>query len=210
MTQQVLREEKPPCFGRVDEPAKNIEGWNPQSPSCFGGADPTFTNEATGSHIRDRCIFFSSCGSVVQAKRMETARAIIDPKSLVRPTYPQPAPAAPTMAGQPPSFMNQFGSALVRQQQAEAQQRAVAAQPQWAGQPVPGHYPGAQYQQMMPVNHYMPSYLSTPEPVQPGGFWRMLGVTVFRSMGKSAGHSVAHLFDTVALLSPKPQDPKGG
>ena len=210
MTQQVLREEKPPCFGRVDDPVKGVEGWNPQCPSCFGGADPTFTHEVTGSHVRDRCVFFAPCGSVVQAKRMETARALIDPKSLVKPIFPQPTPPAqpsPPMAGQPPSFMGQFGTALIRQQQAAAQQQAQAQQ-MWAAPPQ-GAYPHMAYQQMMPVNHHMPSYLSTPELVEPGGFWRMMGMTVFRSMGKSVGHSVAHLFDTIPLGIPKPPGPPG-
>ena len=52
------------------------------------------------------------------------------------------------------------------------------------------------YQQMMPVNHYMPSYLSVPEPVQEGDsiMGRLLR-EVGRSMGKSVGHTIANFFD---------------
>lgn len=66
------------------------------------------------------------------------------------------------------------------------------------------------YQQMMPVNYQMPGYLTVPEMKAPEqSFWGFALRTVFRSMGKSAGHSIAHLFDTVPLGPPLPGHPPG-
>ena len=228
MNQSVLREERPSCFGRIDDPSKQIEGWNPSCPSCAGGADPTYTDEKTGSHIREKCVFFNSCGSTVQAKKMEQMRTtLVDPKSLMRPTVqPQaqtvptptvPAPQYPASVYQPqqPSqpklaeSLQQQQQALLLQQQQQAmmqhmqqqmaQMQRMAPQQQMQMMPI---MPQMGYQQMMPVNYMMPSYLSNPEPVEPGGFWRMMGRTVFRSMGKSVGHSVAHIFDSIPFGEP--------
>lgn len=218
MPTQVLREEKPGCFGRIDDPAKGSEGWNPNSPECAGGATPTGKQE--------QCCFFNACGSLVQAKKMEAARQFIDPKTLVKPQQaantspppvltPQPfkpaVQAAQPQATQPnqiPTFVQRFAEqqAAQQQQQMQAQMQAqmqqqmqaqLRAMQNQAVQPQMGMAPYG-YQQMMPVNYQMPSYLSNPEPNE-GGFWKMFGLTVFRSMGKSMGHSVAYMFDSVPL-----------
>lgn len=221
MATPVLREDKPKCFGRIDEPEKNSEGWNPNSPECAGGASPTGK--------LPQCIFFQSCGSLVQAKKMEAARKLIDPKSLVpTPSFrpppaitaqqqQQPVPQQPVQAQvvqqQPaqPSFIQRFSEQLAQQQQQQQMQQLAAQQQQqqalWQQQQMrlqqnqPQQMVPYGYQQMMPVNYQMPSYLTVPEPMQPGGFWKMFGVTVFRSMGKSVGHSVAHMFDSVPFGS---------
>lgn len=50
---------------------------------------------------------------------------------------------------------------------------------------------------MMPVNYMMPAYLTMPEPVHPDeGIGGPLVRTLFRSVGKSLGHSLAHFFDS--------------
>lgn len=201
MNPQVLREEKPLCFGRIDNPAKNDEGWNPQCPLCAGGIDPAYTDEKTGSHIRERCTLFQACGSIVQAKKMAQMRpALIDPKSLVK---PQVSVQTPPAAYQPQN-QNQLAAAIQQQQAAALQQQQhnallqQMAQMQRMTPQVQGMMPMG-FQQMMPVNYQMPSYLSTPEPVHKGGFWRMFMLTIFRSMGKSAGHSASYMFDSIPL-----------
>lgn len=224
MTQPVLREEKPPCFGRINDPRTGNEGWDPNCPQCSGGLDPVNTNPNNGSHVLDRCAFFNACGATVQAKKMEQSRqGLIDPRNLNRspPILPPasytaaPPPLPPPPAVSTPSYMQRFTEnqqQLALQQ--EQQRKAVLQQQQYqqwlAQQQMPQGMPSMGYQQMMPVNYQMPAYLTAPEVPQPGGFWRMLGHTVVRSMGKSIGHSIAHLFDTVPFGGPKPPSGSSG
>jgi len=231
MNQQVLREEKPACFGRIDEPAKQVEGWNPQCPSCAGGIDAAYTDKNTGSHIRERCQFFQPCGTTVQAKRMEQMRSsFIDPRTLIRPTVQQQVqqqpqvtqqqmpPAAAPLANYQAQNQQQLAASIQQQQAAALQQQQYNAMMQQMAQMqrmnpqmMPQQMMMAQqpmqmgYQQMMPVNYNMPAYLTTPEPMHEGGFWKMFATTVFRSVGKSVGHSVSYMFDAVPLGSPKPR-----
>jgi hypothetical protein len=234
MADQVQREAKPGCFGRIDAPGS--EGWNPNSHECAGGIT------ATGKY--DACIFFQSCGTLVQAKKVDAARKLIDPNSLVRanpspvltpaptPVVPQPAPTAPQQLHLQPAqpnqqFVQRYAEQMLAQQNQQLQAQIAQLQAQLQAHPKPPQFTPAMhpsvashaamphamtpqmvmmpaYQQMMPVNYAMPAYLSNPEPNNPDGFWKMLGVTVFRSMGKSVGHSVAHVFDSVPLLKKDP------
>lgn len=69
------------------------------------------------------------------------------------------------------------------------------------------------YQQMVPVNYQMPQYLSVPEVRYEGqGFVGLMGRVALRSVMKSLGHSMAHLFDTTPLGGPGTQGsgPSGG
>jgi hypothetical protein len=64
-------------------------------------------------------------------------------------------------------------------------------------------------QQVMPVNFFMPGYLSTPEPYN-GSYVGMLGMSILRAMFKAAGHTVANVLDTVPFGMPQqvPQEKK--
>jgi len=220
MAQDVLREEKPPCFGRIDDPSREVEGFNPNCKQCAGGLDPARKNPITGTHVLDKCMFFNACGAAVQAKKMGQ---FVDPKTLVRP--PQTVQPQFTSTQQPPTqqpnAMQRFAQSMTVHQQNQMQpvpsppvvyapqgqqmtpqmMQMMMMQQAAMQQQVPYGY-----QQMMPVNYQMPAYLSTPEP-QTDGYWQMFGRTIFRSMGKSLGHSVAHLFDTIPFNLGKP--PKG-
>ncbi len=212
MSQTVLREDKPTCFGRVDDPGKGQEGWNPNVAACAGGADPAYTNEKTGSHVRERCEFFNQCGSTASAKKFELMRqSLIPATSLVKqppvvgPSVNQVAPQAKVME----SLQKQQQAPLMQQQQAQYNaMMQQMAQMQRMGMPVqqqqmPQMMPMG-YQQMMPVNYQMPAYLTAPEHLEPGGFWKAMARTVFRSVGKSVGHSVAHMFDSIPFSATRP------
>lgn len=212
---QVTREDTPECFGRRDQPEKKIEGWNPSCPSCAGGIDPAWTDKKTGSHVREKCLYFQSCGTLVQAQRMAQQPTLINPNNLVRPTLQQPQVPQVQNAYQQQTQvrMDPAQQAAVLHQQ---QVNAVAAQLAQLQRAMPHpqmqmHVPMGQqpamhmgYQPMMPVNYHMPSYLSAPEPAQPGSFWGAFFVTILRSMGKSAGHSIAFMFDSVPLTGVTP------
>ena len=195
MSLQVLREDKPVCLGRVHDPATNVDGWNPADVECTGGVDPVRINEKNGTHVFDKCVYYQTCGAMVQAKKQEQQRKAIAPQHFVVQQQPQQVPQYAAMTAPNPALQQQ----QLLQYQAQQQQQAAVLQMQQMQRmmtPQPQMMPMG-YQQMMPVNYQMPSYLSAPEPVQPGGFWRMFGATVFRSMGKSVGHSVSYMFDAV-------------
>lgn len=199
------KEDPPHCFGGPL--------WDPKAKECAGGMDPAFTNE-NGTHIRDRCMFFDACGSRRQASMMESARGLLDPKSLIKPSVPTLGPTRPSapvqhQPTQTAQFVERFMTSVANQQVQPSVQsymnqppRAIHLPPQASPQAVPV----AGYQAMMPVNYQMPGYLSVPEVRHPAeSFWTFLGRTIFRAMGKSFGHSIAHLFDTVPLGTPPPQ-----
>lgn len=219
MTQSMYGEVKPKCFGVIDNPAEGIAGWNPNDKECAGGLDPTFCDKITGSNIRSRCAELQNCGAVVQSKKLAAARGLIEPRTLLK--QPQPVlpqnqqfqqrpmfgqamtpPVNPALQQMQHQLLQQQQQKLAEQQQAQWQQQLAQIQRAGIGQPQVGMNMG--YQQMMPVNYQMPSYLSIAEPVEPGGFWGMFGRTIFRSMGKSIGHSVAHMFDTIPFTHRKP------
>lgn len=159
-------DEKPVCFGKQ---------YSSTAPECVGGHDPAFLHEENGSHVRDRCSFASSCASHLQAVRNASGPVHVPTANLTRPAapYSQPAPrpqwSAPYQAPpyQPPAYQT------------------------------PNHIPGGHaFQQMMPVNHYMPPYLSVRQPAVAGqGMGKRLAIEVLRSLGKSAGHTISNFFD---------------
>jgi hypothetical protein len=135
---------------------------------------------------------------------------LISPQSLIRgPT------SSWTPSGPPPV---QYTAAAIERLKRESAQQALEQanrnrgavgsgygpinQPQYSWQQ-PQHFPQQQQfhhqvpaQQMMPVNYQMPSYLSVPETIRPGeGMFAPLMRSLFRSAGKSVGHSLAHFFD---------------
>lgn len=206
MLQNPFGSEKPPaCFERVDDPKAGVAGWNPGSPECAGGLDPSFKNEVTGSHIRNRCVGFQACGNAVQAKKVAMARGLIEPRTLLRPTVTSPVTPPQQQQQQVTTMVPNRYQGQVQQLEAERQvlelRRQIEVLQRGGATAVPQMVTG--YQQMMPVNYSMPAYLTVPEPVEPHGFWGMLSRTVVRSVGKSVGHSVAHLFDTIPFTPPR-------
>lgn len=211
----------PECFGLEDIPGKQ-EGWDPKSPVCAGGLDPAYV-DAKGGHVRERCAFFNACGIRVQQNLMQKAAQRTVEQQPQTPTAVTPVttprlPPAPVPAPPRPAPATGF------QRYVPAVQQMAQAQPPQQPQPMfrppaapvyPMHPPPAQpmgYQQMMPVNYNMPQYLAVPETRYEGqSFWTVLGNTVLRSVAKSTGHSIAHLFDTTPLgTPPAPRDPNQG
>lgn len=190
---EAVREEPPSCYGGPL--------WDPKAKECAGGIDPAFTSE-DGGHQRARCMFFESCGTKLQATRMESARNLIDSRNLVRKDVPLLGPARPLQQEHAPSiagYVERFAQSLAQQQgqYAQTQARPIHLPLPQQMQQVPQQYG---YQQMMPVNYQMPAYLTTPEERAEGeSFWAVLGRVLLRSIGKSIGHSIANMFDTVPL-----------
>jgi len=138
---------------------------------CTGGDDPAYSAK-TGELRRPKCDMMSSCA--VRTQAAVHGSNVVPQQSLVRPSTTFTPPAA-TAQPYRPGYL--------------PQQQAIQAQ----------HHP-QQYQQVglpqaVPVNYGMPQYLTTREPVNGGGLLKRLGLEVLRSLGKSAGHTVAHFFD---------------
>ncbi len=169
------REAPPVCFGGPL--------WDPKAKECAGGLDPAFTDDS-GSHVRHRCLFFNECGTRSQASRMEPARGLLDPKSLLKNNVPILGPTRPVQEqpqNQLAGFVERFASSIAQQ--------SAQVQYNHQGQSRPIHLPPQQvyqhqqqygYQQMMPVNYQMPGYLTVPEVrVENQSFWSFLMKTIF-------------------------------
>lgn len=191
--QQNRMESPPDCFGSTL--------WDPKHPHCAGGIDITYTNKQTGSHLRQRCDFFDSCGAKVQATRALAQRAM----------FPQSPPSTFPLAPKPPVIPALTSAAAARTQVPAMSQPMVPQAPQTLMQQhmqqVPmamGHWhPAPTYQ----FNHGIPHYLTTPEPHHPGeSIWIVLLRELVRGLFKSAGHTVSYFFDTnpVKRLPPPP------
>jgi hypothetical protein len=168
----------PDCFGHL---------WDAKAPECAGGVDLMYTNKQSGSHIRERCRFFDSCGSKVQATRAAAMKATVPSQSW---TFPRPQSSAEASRAQVP----QMSQPMAPQQQ----------QPQQQMVPHGLWYPAPTYQ----FNHGIPNYLTTPEPRAPGeSIWMSLVRELLRGVIKSFGHTVAYFVDTTPV---KRLPPPGG
>jgi hypothetical protein len=100
--------------------------------------------------------------------------------------YAPPPPPPPQQAAQPPA---PFGLP-----------RTFSSSPTFLPQQQgPVHSPANTYQ----LNYTMPAYLSVPEAQHPGeSLWAVLFREVIRSLLKSAGHSIAHFFDSRPMGPP--------
>lgn len=88
----------PSCFGKQ---------WESNDPQCAGGRDPAYTDPVTGSHIRERCAYYSACGTRVQVARSTSSTSstpqptqLVPAQNLTRPVWgvqqrQQPPPATP-------------------------------------------------------------------------------------------------------------------
>lgn len=179
-------EARPDCFGK---------SWDSRDVLCAGGADPTYRDDK-GSHVRPMCDYYKPCGAQVAAQRLEGQnQQLLAPHTLIR-HQPQPTQAPTLSLPQHPMTTQQMQQAIAAQAQAMYSQMTTHQQrlPTWQPQPNPMMPMG--YQQMMPVNYQMPAYLTVPEIVPQGGsVWSALGRSLFRSMGKSFGHTISHFFD---------------
>ena len=207
----------PDCFGDYDrEMGKPF--WDPREASCAGGLDPNWKDPRTGSKIRPPCDFFKECGNKIQAART-AQQQLISPAQLYRPPAPpvsslattpvpqgwrpaaQPqAPAVPAASGASTNVSQALQAMLAYHQQLESAQRQQRAPQPHPMVPSPqlNHMQALAYghQQMMPVNHHMPGYLSVPEiQHEDEGLAPVLGREIFRGVLKSFGHTVASFFD---------------
>lgn len=173
------RIETPECFGTH---------WDPAAVECRGGVDHNYTNAKTGSHIREKCFFFQSCGAKVQAMRS---------------IQPVPVQQQQALAARPQTFQQMVSAAASRQQVApmSQQMQQVAVQPQqMMMQPQQGPwYPAPTYQ----LSYGIPQYLSIPEPRMPGeSVWSTLLRELVRGVLKSTGHTASSFFDRTPFRQP--------
>lgn len=200
-----LNQDPPPdCFGI---------SWNSKDVLCAGGADLTFRDDKTGSHVRPACDFYRACGTRVAHANMEQNR-LIPVSNLVRSPMQQPQPAqVTTPPAQPPGAMTPTQmqqwlndqakmlatQALQQMQQYPQQGRGPAAPYNAATYPQGGNFYDPRFQPM-PVNYQMPAYLTVPE--TGGSLLGMLFKTLLRSVFKAGGHSFSSFWDTVPLSRP--------
>ncbi len=178
----------PDCFGGPL--------WDPKVTECAGGVDLMYTNKVTGSHIREKCQFFDSCGAKVSAMRAPNGAIQLPQRTLPPPPSMQPVVSSAASRTQVP----QMSQPMFRPQQAAPQpwappqQQAQYAQPQYHPQMMQGPWhPAPTYQ----FNHGIPNYLTTPEPIAPGeSIWSALFRELFRGIVKSAGHTMSYFVDT--------------
>jgi len=158
--------------------------YSSSAPECIGGHDPAYLNEENGSRVRERCNFTSSCAAHMQAYRNAGNTVHVPVSNLTRPVSSF-TPTNPAV--RPPWSPPQ-------------QYQHPAAPQQWQH--------GAQ--QMMPINHYMPQYLTVRQPAVPGqSMGKRLLIESARSIGKSLGHTIAHFFD-VEVFGNGGNKPNGG
>ncbi len=212
LTSKPKSEGPPPCFGK---------SWEKDAIECIGGLDPTWKDEATGSHVREPCMYFNTCGSRVQAAKMEEASKLVPATSLARSWAPRPTQVQnPQPVGGTSQGIQQFTMQNLQQQFEKMQKDWIAQQQQMMARGMPPQMmqqmmmpqqqmgmPQMGYQQMMPVNFEIPQYLTRREYRRPDeGLWRVLGREVGRSMLKSAGHTFANFFDSTPFYSPPPKE----
>lgn len=166
---QVAADELPKCFGKKFEST---------APECVGGNDPAYDDEE-GGHNRPRCDMLSSCAARTQALASRGSEQIVPVQNAVRPstTFSPPATVAQPYRPGYPQHVQQHAA------------YPTHVQPQYM-------HPQVGMPQMVPVNYAMPQYLTVREDTTNGqGLMKRLGLEVLRSLGKSAGHTIAHYFD---------------
>lgn len=187
------RPESPPeCFGQPTL-------WDPKSPECAGGLDMMYTGK-NGTHIRERCRFFESCGAKVRAAQPVNAFARPGIQSF---QFPAPQP--------PPQIRPLASAAANRQVQPMSQPMSMAYQPPvyqpppQAQQVPPGTYHPAQTYQF---NHGIPNYISVAEPRAQGeSIWMVLFRELLRALLKSAGHTISYFADRTPIKQLPPPPP---
>ena len=148
---------QPTCFGK---------SWDPKDPACRGGTDPAYTNQRDGSHVRERCDWFTVCGQSKSSAEATTNPNIIPAHMLnttnrtspfFNKTYPPPAGGnTPPRPPVPPAPA--VGS---YQRYAQTQQTTQPTQPMQ-----PAYQPSYQPQAQQYPNYY-PAYGYMPAPTAP-------------------------------------------
>lgn len=202
----------PKCFAQK---------WDPNSPECVGGADPTHWEGET--HVRSRCSFERSCRLTQEQAKKEALIApmnmLTQPRQQVEITPgpgqmrlpPQTPPQQPLMQQpliqQPyrpaPQQAQPYNNINLRVQQAPVATRPVAqypvqppimAVPMAYVPPLQAHYPMFVPQNYAAPGMQMPAYLTVPEPVEQG-IVPMFVNSALRAGGKAVCHTFANLFD---------------
>ena len=208
--------------------------WEAQHVACAGGLDPTYTNPkameeirkhgvtSIATHRRDRCSWYSQCGSRKAASSLNQQAQIIPVQQLTRPQ--QAAPSMPQSFQSVVMGMSQ-GAQLVAAQarniqvpQMQPLQQVQQQQPQQYMQPFVGQSAPlmvspstASVPWAVPMNYQaqgaqMPAYLTVPEPIVPGqGTFQPLMYTILRSVLKAGCHSIANFYDHVPMTAWQPQ-----
>ncbi len=199
----------PPCYGR---------DWSKDDAECAGGLDPSYTHPKTGSHSRDRCDFYVSCGARTTANRQQPPQPnLIPPQSLFRPplvtppanNQPQPTQPPPNVHTGSQTFHQWLQTQYKPGPQVKPGTPLTTMPPQTAPAPQPMMYPGgaAQPATTWQLNYALPPFLSTPEFQRPGEtIWTVLGREALRAALKGLAHAVAYFFDTRAIRRPDTPD----
>ncbi len=177
-----MANEAPECFG---------EQWDQNAVECAGGRDPGYRGR-DGSHIRERCSFFTSCGARFQAAKQEIAKPLIPASSLYRPRIePTPTPSYTYGASSNQSEIYQLRAQLEQANKLIQQQQTSYSQGRMNGAYGTGQHP----LQMMAVEMSIPKYLTVPEPINELPIWVSLGRMILRAILKAVGHTVANFAD---------------
>lgn len=206
----------PVCYG-LSQPFPH--GWDEHDPQCVGGQDLGADPTHFPGQVRPPCQYRNVCKGMVEPVRARAGfielgnpesprkqlniqvpqRAaapqvrVVPPPAVIQPPRTvasvQPAPAAqPTPVRVTSSSVSSYRTPPAQQPQAYTYSQPTQQMPPIQVLPI----------QMMPVAAEMPAYLSVPED-RGEGFWRPLGLEMFRSVGKALGHSIAHFFDHVPI-----------
>lgn len=194
----------PSCFG-VD--------WDKNEPECAGGPHPTRRNPKTGTHVLERCDFYTSCGAKVAAAKNANG-TLIPAQQLVRPPVVTPPPVQPPQQPVPqspasPQSFQQWIAAQAARAPVPHPGTPTATMPQpppqHAPQPVPHYIPAGAVQPATnwQLNYSSPPFLSTPEVQHPGEkIWAVLFRELLRATFKGMAQAAAHFFDTRVLKAP--------
>lgn len=183
-----------------------------KAPECAGSTSPT------GKVLNKQCDFYQECSRI----HMQQTQYPGVPRVNL-PVMPQPMPTTkPTVSFNQKPIVPTTSYTVPNQTYApRPQQQIPIVPPQTFQRPVApapaAHYtqqarvpqqapqqympyPQVQMPQMMmaPANFQVPAYLTSPE-VKENNKLRGFGVDMLRSMGKAAGQTMAHFFDTVTL-----------
>lgn len=202
---------QPTCFGRH---------WDPNHAECKGGLDPAYTNPVTGTKLRDKCSWFSSCQHATASGPAPTpqviptrsllprpAVSVAPPPKPEHPAYTPPRPPTysapqvqytlpPATTGAPPATQvhhPQYAQYAPQQQVMQHPQPTIGMVPPHVAQYGPQYV----YTPYQAPGSQMPQYLTVPEPVRQDVHWgARLGHELLRSVVKAFGHQLAAYVDS--------------
>lgn len=209
-------EQTPNCYG---------ESWKPDVVGCNGGEDPNYLDPQTKTFAHRPCRFVGPCSTIVKEKLQPASTLVrpaeqgrypypnstpqqappsFQPRAAVPPT--QPPLSRPEVL--PPTPQNSTEAALQRRVlEQERELAALRVQQQFRPAPPPqvhviaqqappqSPYPQYNGAQTQTVNYTAPSYLSSPEPYQPGTFGKRLFTETLRAAIKGLSSQVSAFVD---------------